>query len=151
MMNGILIAGLVLIAGVAVSAVLIGMVGGLTNNLGAMAQSTNATTASNQTGSSIGNVNASDFSAALDSLVEVRNAIYDNDTFTAFAAINDADSNLVWAVGQTPLRQQISAVREQLNNAQDAVLNQDLGQALDGVNSASLELFKITQQLPQGE
>jgi hypothetical protein len=151
MMNGILIAGVVLIAGVALSAVLTGMVGGPTNNLGAMAQSTNATTASNQTGSSFGNVNASNFSDALDSLVEARNAIYDNETFTAFVAINDADSNMVWAVGQTPLRQQISAVRDQLNNAQDAVLNQDLGQALDGVNSASLELFKITQQLPQGE
>jgi hypothetical protein len=151
MMNGILITGLVLISGVAISAILIGMIGGPTNNLRAMAQSTNATTASNQTGPSVGNVNASDFSAALDSLVEARNAIYDNDTFTVFAAINDADSNTVWAVGQTPLREQISVVREQLNNAQDAVLNQDLGQALDGVNSASLELFKITQQLPQGE
>jgi hypothetical protein len=150
MMNVSLMTTLVLIAGVVISAVLIAMPAGPTSNLGATAQSTNATTAANQTGLDIGNVTASDFSATWDSLGEARDAIYDNDTFTAFAAINDADSNVVWAVGQSALRQQILAIRDQLNNAQDAALNQDLGQALKDVNSASVELIKITQQLPQG-
>jgi hypothetical protein len=148
MMNGSLMTTLVLIAGAVISTLLMAMPVGPTNNLGATAQSTNATTAANQTGLGIGNVTASDFSATWDSLEEARNAIYDNDTFAVFDAINDADSNLVWAVGQSPLRQQLSAVRDQLDNAQDAVLNQDLGQALEGVNSASVEIIKITKQLP---
>jgi hypothetical protein len=149
MMNGSLKTTLVVIPGAVIAAILIAISAGPINNPEATAQTTNATTAANQTGPAIGNLTRSDFSDALDSLAEARNAIIDNDTFAAFIAVNDADSNLYWAVRTTPLEQQISAVRDQLNNAQDAVLNQDLRGALQGVNSASIELTKLTQQLPQ--
>jgi hypothetical protein len=149
MMNGILKTTLVVIPGAVIAAILIAISAGPTNNPDATAQSTNATTGANQTGPDIGNLTRSDFSAALDSIAEARNAIIDNDGFTAFIAVNDADNNLFWAVRTTPLEQQISAVRDQLNNAQDAVLNQDLSGALEGVNSASVELTKLIQQLPQ--
>jgi hypothetical protein len=148
MMNGSLKTTLVVIPCAVIAAILIASPGPI-NNPEATAQTTNATTAANQTGPAIGNLTRSDFSDALDSIAEARNAIIDNDTFAAFIAVNDADSNLYWAVRTTPLEQQISAVRDQLNNAQDAVLNQDLRGALQGVNSASVELTKLTQQLPQ--
>ncbi len=146
-----------LVTGYVISAILIAISAGLTGNPEATAQSANATatanqtTTANQTGPSIGNLTSADFSATWDSLEQARSAIIDNDTYAAFFAMNDADSNLYGAVGETALQQQITPVRDQLNNAQDAVINQDLPQALEGVNSASVELTKITQQLPQGE
>jgi hypothetical protein len=151
MMNGSLTTTLVLMAGVVISAVLITTSAGLSNNPEAAAQTANATTAANQTGPSIGNLTTTDFQATLDNLDEARNALLNNDPYTAFFAMNDADNELYWTVGETPLQQQISAVRDQLDNAQDAVINQDLGGALEGVNSASVALTEITQQLPQGE
>jgi hypothetical protein len=146
-----------LVPGYVIPAILIAISAGLTSNSEATAQTANATatanqtTTANQTSPSIGNLTSADFSATWDSLEEARNALIDNDAYTAFFAMNDADSNLYGTVGETTLQQQITPVRDQLNNAQDAVINQDLPQALEGVNSASVELTKITQQLPQGE
>ena len=137
-----------MIPGAVMAALLIAISAGPPNSP-ATAQTVNATTATNQTSPDMGNLTRNDFSESYDSLAEARNAIIDNATFTAFAALNDADSNLYWAVRTTPLEQQISAVRDQLNNAQDAVLNRDLSGALQGINTANVELTKLTQQLPQ--
>ena len=148
MMNGSLKTTLEVIPGALIAAILIAVSAGPTNNPEATAQTVNATTATNQTGPDIGNLTRTDFSPASDSLADAREAIIDNDPFTAFLAVNEADTNLYWAVRTTPLEQQISAVRDQLNNAQDAVLSRDLPGALQGINSASVELTKLTQQLP---
>jgi hypothetical protein len=151
MMNRILKTTLVLMPGIVVSAILMTILAGDTNNKEAMAQTTNATTAANQTSISIGNITSGDFSTIGDNLEAARDAIFDNDTYTAFSALNNADNNLYNIVGETPLQQQIKPIRDQINNAQDAVINQDLAKALADVNSATVELVKITQQLPPAE
>jgi hypothetical protein len=128
---------------------------GVMSNQEATAQTANATTnataAANQTGTSFGNLTSGDFSATRDNLEAARDAIFGNDTFTAFNALNDADNELYNTVGETPLLQQVTPLRDKINSAEDAVINQDLAKALQDANSASVELVKITKQLPSGE
>jgi hypothetical protein len=158
MMNRISKTTLAWMPSIVVSAVLIAISADSINNQEATAQTANATaaqtanaTAANQTGASIGNITSADFSTIQDNLDMARNAIFDNDTYTAFFAMNDADSALYGIVGGTSLQQQLKPFRDQLNNAQDAVANNDLAKALQDINSAGVELVKVTQQLPSGE
>jgi hypothetical protein len=158
MMNRISKTTLALMPSIVISAVLMALSPGDMNNQEAMAQTANATaaqtanaTAANQTGASISNITSADFSTIRDNLDTARDALFDNDTYTAFFAMNDADSELYGVVGETPLQQQLKPFRDQLNNAKDAVVNQDLAKALQDINSASVELVKVTQQLPSGE
>ncbi|HKI08059.1 MAG TPA: hypothetical protein VKA09_06660 [Nitrososphaeraceae archaeon] len=151
MMNRTLKTTLVLMPGIVISAILMAISAGATNNQEATAQTANATTAANQTGPSNANITSGDFSDTSDNLEMARNAMFDNDTYTAFFALNDADNALFGVVGGTVLQQQTTPVRDLINNAQDAVVNQDLEKALQDVNSASVELIKVTQQLPTDE
>src|SRR5215211_7398096 len=164
MMNRTLKTTLVLVPGIVISAILMAISADTTSNQEAIAQTANTTTAANQTGqtantttaanqtgSIFGNLTSGDFSTTGDNLEAARNAIFDNDTYTAFFALNDADNELFGIVGGTVLQQQTTPVRDFINNAQDAILNQDLAKALQDVNSASVELTKVTQQLPPDE
>jgi hypothetical protein len=151
MMNRTLKTNLVLMPVVLMSAMFVAILAGVTINQEASGQTANATSAANQTGPSIGNITSGDFSTVWDNLETARNAIIDNDTYSAFFALNDADNDLYGVVGETILQQQITPVRDQINNAQDAMLSQDLAKALQDVNSATVELTKVTQKLPSGE
>ena len=152
MMNRTLKTSLVLIPVIVMSVALIAMTAGVTINQEAMAQAVNTTSAAaNQTSLSIGNITSADFSSTWDNLEAARDAIFDNDTYTAFFALNDADNELYGIIGGTVLQQQVKPVRDQLNNAQDALLSGDVAKALQGVNSATVELTKVTQKLPSGE
>src|SRR5215213_5256310 len=127
MMNRISKTTLALMPSIVISAVLIAISADPTNNQEATAQTVNATTlptanattAANQTGASIGNMTSADFSTIRDNLETARDAMFDNDTYTAFNALNDADNDLYAVVGETPLQQQLKPFRDQLNNAQD--------------------------------
>src|SRR5215207_3647131 len=122
MMNRTLKTTLVLMPGIVISAILMAISAGATNNQEATAQTANATTAANQTGPSIGNLTSGDFSTTRDNIEAARNAIFDNDTYTAFFALNDADNELFGIVGGTVLQQQTTPVRDFINKAQDAIL-----------------------------
>src|ERR687892_651675 len=102
MMNRISKTTLALMPSIVISAVLIAISADSINNQEATAQTANAT-AANQTGASIGNLTSADFSTIRDNLDMARDAIFDNDTYTAFFAMNDADSALYGIVGETPL------------------------------------------------
>jgi hypothetical protein len=114
-----------------------------------------ATSTTNQTSQSLGNITRGDFLSAQENLGAARDGIFAGRNLQAFTTLNDADSDLYVIIdGAGPevgdlLLQQLAPVRESVNNAREAVVSGDLAKALQGVNSASTELTKITWQLPQ--
>jgi hypothetical protein len=113
-----------------------------------------ATSTTNQTSQSLGNITRGDFLSAQENLGAARDGIFAGRNLQAFTTLNDADSDLYVIIdGAGPevgdlLLQQLAPVRESINNAREAVVSGDLAKALQGVNSASTELTKITWQLP---
>jgi cellobiose-specific phosphotransferase system component IIA len=146
---------LVILHGSLITAMLMAIFAGIYANLEATSQTGNATSAANQTSQSLGNLTAGNFSSAQASLAEAREAIYTDRNFGAFAALNEADTELFILLDRAGpdvgFQQKIAPVRENINEAQDAVINGDFAKALRDLNSASTEIVKITLQLPPGE
>jgi hypothetical protein len=167
MMNKNLAASLILLHGILITTMVIAVSAGSNNNPVATGQTGNATSATNQTSAAnqtslnLGNLTSGDFSPVLENLAAARNAIFDDSNSRSFIALNAADDELFRVYDRvfdraeantaSLLKQQITPVREKINDAQDAVVDENMGKALQDLNSASTALVKITFQLPSGE
>jgi hypothetical protein len=160
MMNRTLKPTPVLLHGIIATAVLFAIFVGVNIYQEATAQTENATSATNQTSQSLGNLTRGDFSPVQENLAVARDFIYDrNANLRTYFALNAADDELYRVVdrlGLDPevgdlLRQQIVPVRQSINDAQEAVFDGDLAKALKDINSASTTIVKIALPLPSGE
>jgi hypothetical protein len=148
---------LLMLHGSLITAMLIIISVGVYSNHEAKGQSENATSTTNQTSQRLGNLTKADFSDVLTSLTNAREAIFGGDNLRALRSLNSADNNLYAVVDRVGpevgdlLLQEIAPVRENINNAQEAVVDRDLAKALNDVNSASTTLVKFTIPLPAGE
>ena len=138
----------------------------LTNSeaLGQQQNATNATAAvSNQTGAAAGNqtstmagLSQEDFNTLKDNLNAARDTVQDNDPAGAVSDLGSARTELnilMTRVGgeDSPGGQQLIAVRNHIDAAEDAAGNADTLKAFQGINAADTELLKITQIIPADE
>ena len=141
-------------------------ISGLTNleTLGQQQNATNATAAaSNQTGAAAGNqtsamagLSQEDFNTLKDNLNAARDTVQDNDPAGAVSDLGSARTELnilMTRVGgeDSPDGQQLIAVRNHIDAAEDAAGNADTLKAFQGINAADTELLKITQIIPADE
>ena len=141
-------------------------ISGLTNleALGQQQNATNATAAvSNQTGAAAGNqtstlagLSQEDFNTLKDNLNAARDTVQDNDPAGAVSELGSARTELnilMTRVGgeDSPGGQQLIAVRNHIDAAEDAAGNADTLKAFQGINAADTELLKITQIIPADE
>jgi hypothetical protein len=141
-------------------------ISGLTNleALGQQQNATNATAAtSNQTGaaaenqtSTMAGLSQDDFNTLKDNLNAAREAVQDNDPAGAVGDLGSARTELNILMTQvggedSPGGQQLMAVRNHIDAAEDAAGNADTLTAFQGINAADTELLKITQIIPADE
>jgi hypothetical protein len=136
----------------------------------AAAQNATTTTTTNQTAgnqtqgggapatrATMGNLTQADFGPVTDSLNTARESLQTNDTTAAYDAVNSVDSELFGlASGQgeqnmKALMQQFKPLQDSIDSTRDALTNNDTAKALQQLNTADVELLKITQKLPPGE
>jgi hypothetical protein len=129
----------------------------------------NATTTTNQTagnqtqgggtaaGAAMANLTQEDFGPVTDILNTARESLQTNDTTAAYDAVNSAGSEL-FGLANDQGEQNMKAVMQQFKPLQDSIdstrvdlRNNDTAKALQQLNTADVELLKITQQLPSGE
>jgi hypothetical protein len=160
MMNRTLKPTPVLLHGIIAAAVLFAIFVGVNIYQEATAQTENATSTTNQTSQSLGNLTRGDFSPVQENLAVARDHIFErNANLRTYLALNAADDALYTVVDRLELepevgdmlRQQIVPVRQSINDAQEAVFDGNFAKALQDVNSASTALVKITLPLPSGE
>jgi hypothetical protein len=130
----------------------------------------NATTTTNQTAgnqtqgggaaatrAAIGNLTQADFGSLRDNLNTARESLQTNDTTAAYDAINSADNELFGLANDQgeqnmkALMQQFKPLQDSIDSTRDALSNNDTVKALQQLDTADVELLKITQQLPPGE
>jgi len=105
----------------------------------------------------IGNLTQADFNTVRDNLNTARESLEDNDTTAAYGAMNSAESELFGlAIDQgeqnmKALMQQFKPLQDTIDSARDALRNNDTANTLQQLNTADVELLKITQHLPSGE
>lgn len=128
----------------------------------AVAQNATATnqTAGNQTqggGAVMGNLTQADFGPVRDSLNTAREALQTNDTTSAYGAVNTVGSELFGLANDQgeqnmkALMQQFKPIQDSIDSTRDALRDNDAAKALQQLNTADVELLKITQQLTPGE
>jgi hypothetical protein len=113
-------------------------------------------TAGNQTGTQFGNLTQADFEPVKNSLLSAREALQNEQNQGAFNAFSDASNQLFAAFDSQGvdrikiLSGEFKPVETNIEKAKEALINNDNPAALNALNSADLELLKITQQLPLG-
>jgi hypothetical protein len=128
----------------------------------AVAQNATTTnqTAGNQTqggGAAMGNLTQADFGPVRDSLNTARESLQTNDTTSAYGAVNTAGSELFGLANDQgeqnmkALMQQFKPIQDSIDSTRDALRDNDAANALQQLNTADVELLKITQQLTPGE
>lgn len=131
----------------------------------AVAQNATTTnqTAGNQTQgggtarAAMGNLTQADFGTVTDNLNIARESLQTNDTTAAYNAVNSAGSELFGlAIGQgeqnmKAVMQQFKPLQDSIDSIRDALRNNDNAKTLQQLNTADVELLKMTQQLPPGE
>jgi hypothetical protein len=111
----------------------------------------------NQTASQFGNLTAADFENVRSDLREARDAIHDNLTQQAYNFLGFADNGLfgvtddVGAQNMASFTEQLTPVRDAIQQAQDSLLQNNNSGALEQLNTADVELLAVTQMLPGGE
>ena len=129
----------------------------------------NATTTTNQTagnqtqgggtaaGAAMANLTQADFGPVTDNLNTARESLQTNDTTAAYNAVNSAGSELFGLAndqGEQNMKavlQQFKPLQDSIDSIRDALRNNDNTKALQQLNTADVELLKITQSLPSGE
>ena len=129
----------------------------------------NATTTTNQTagnqtqgggtaaGAAMANLTQADFGPVTDILNTARESLQTNDTTAAYDAVNSAGSELFGLAndqGEQNMKavlQQFKPLQDSIDSIRDALRNNDNTKALQQLNTADVELLKITQSLPSGE
>jgi hypothetical protein len=126
-----------------------------TNATNATATTSNQTgsTAQNQTGA-MADLTRSDLNQLTDNLNAAREAVQDNDPAGAVGDLGSARTELnilMTRVGgeDSPGGQQLMAVRNQIDSAEEAAGNSDTLKASQGINAADTELLKVIQNLPE--
>jgi hypothetical protein len=126
------------------------------------ATTTNQTTG-NQTqgggaaGAAIANLTQADFGPVTDNLNTASESLEDNDTTAAYAAVNSAELELFGLAsdqGEQNMKavmQQFKPLQDSIDSTRDALRNNDTAKALQQLNTADVELLKITEQLPSEE
>jgi hypothetical protein len=130
----------------------------------AVAQTTTNQTAGNQTqgggtaaGAAMANLTQADFGPVTDILNTARESLQTNDTTAAYDAVNSAGSELFGLAndqGEQNMKavmQQFKPLQDSIDSTRDDLRNNDTAKALQQLNTADVELLKITQQLPSGE
>ena len=128
----------------------------------AVAQNATATnqTAGNQTqggGAAMGNLTQADFGPVRDNLNTARESLQNNDTTSAYGAVNTVGSELFGLANDQgeqnmkALMQQFKPIQDSIDSTRDALRDNDAAKALQQLNTADVELLKITQQLTPGE
>jgi hypothetical protein len=118
---------------------------------------TGQTGAQNQTQMVLDNLTRADFSNVTSALDSARDSILTNSSRDAYTSLNDADDALfITALGKGPsamttIIKITDPMRNNIDNAQEALLHGDLPNAMKERNSAEVELVRITQGLPAGE
>jgi hypothetical protein len=125
----------------------------------------NATTTTNQTagnqtqggGAAMANLTQADFGPVTDNLNTARESLQTNDTTAAYDAVNSAGSELFGLAndqGEQNMKavlQQFKPLQDSIDSTRDALRNNDTAKTLQQLNTADVELLKITQSLPSGE
>ena len=134
-----------------------------TNATAAISNQTGTAAGSNQTGTAAGNqtstmagLSQEDFNTLKDNLNAAREAVQDNDPAGAVGDLGSARTELnilMTRVGgdDSPGGQQLMAIRNHIDAAEDAAGNSDTLKAFHGINAADTELLKITQMIPADE
>ena len=131
----------------------------------AVAQNATTTnqTAGNQTQgggaarAAMANLTEADFGPVTDNLNTARESLQTNDTTAAYDAVNSAGSELFGLAndqGEQNMKavlQQFKPLQDSIDSTRDALRNNDTAKALQQLNTADVELLKITQSLPDGE
>ena len=135
----------------------------------AAAQNATTTTTTNQTAGNqtqggaaatraiMGNLTQADFGPVTDSLNTARESLQTNDTTAAYDAVNSVDSELFGLANDQgeqnmkALMQQFKPLQDSIDGSRDALTNNDTVKALQQLDTADVELLKITQKLPSGE
>src|ERR687891_179390 len=105
----------------------------------------------------MGNLTQADFGPVTDSLNTARESLQTNDTTAAYDAVNSVDSELFGLANDQgeqnmkALMQQFKPLQDSIDSTRDALRDNDAAKALQQLNTADVELLKITQQLPSGE
>jgi hypothetical protein len=153
-----------------VSSALLGAASVGTTLLFQEANAQNATTAMNQTGATaanqtgaaqnqssiLANLTNSDFAPIRENLALVRDAILDNDNVLAYRALGWADNEAFILAGEqgnqsSVLLAQLRPTQDAIQNAQQALLQEDSSTALQELGSAETALLQITNKLPSEE
>jgi hypothetical protein len=119
-------------------------------------QNTTNATSSQATGPGpMGTLTQSDFGELTDNLNSAREALKDNDPSGAVGDLGSAETEVrvfMTEVGgeDSAGGQQLLAVLNHINSAQDSSGNNDTLTAFQAINTADTELLKITQKLPAG-
>ena len=101
-----------------------------------------------------------DFNAVTNNLITARQGMLSNETVSAYNALNSASNDLFQlsqnAAGDDEnlvkqIIKQFRPVQTNIDNARDALRDNNSTQALRFLNSADLRLLDITQGLPAGE
>jgi hypothetical protein len=109
------------------------------------------------TRATMGNLTQADFGPVTDSLNTARESLQTNDTTAAYDAVNSVDSELFGLAndqGEQNMKavmQQFKPLQDSIDSTRDALTNNDTAKALQQLNTADVELLKITQKLPSGE
>jgi hypothetical protein len=118
---------------------------------------TGQTGAQNQTQMTLDNLTRADFSNVTSALDSARNSILGNSSQDAYTSLSDAnDALFITALGKGPsamttIIKITDPMRNNIANAQEALLHDDLPNAMKERNSAEVELVRITQGLSAGE
>jgi len=121
------------------------------------ANQTGGTATQNQTSIALANLTRADFESVTDALNSARESLMQNATQDAYFSLNFADNALFRAAVEegpsatAPIVEMSRAASSHIDNAQKALLDGDVPNALNELNSAGVELVRITQGLPAGE
>jgi hypothetical protein len=128
--------------------------------VGSYGQIASGQTTPEQTAARSANMTASDFNGVTDNVITARQGILNNDSASAYGAINTAGSALFGltqdAAGNNEtlgkqLSKELKPVINNLDNARDALRDSNSTEAIRSLNTADLRLLEVIQELPPGE
>jgi hypothetical protein len=108
-------------------------------------------TMQSQNAAPFGNLTRADLDFLINNMNEAREFLHANDAAEAYVRLNRADSNLFAKLNEDPKLEQFQEIKSSIDNAKDALTQKDNAKALEDLNSASVVLFNVTQQLPTTE
>ena len=109
------------------------------------------------TGAAMANLTQADFGPVTDNLNTARESLQTNDTTAAYAAVNSAELELFGLASDQgeqnmkALMQQFKPLQDSIDSTRDALRNNDTANAIQQLNTADVELLRMTQQLPSGD